>query len=289
MPDCPYCQEPTEENALFCRSCGASLRLPEYDRAFCPHCGARVSARQEFCHECHWSLVKPSGQGEEPEAAVPTPARTKPSLWKSPWFWGLLVVVGLVVALLPWLFVANTPPPPKPASPAPKIIVEQPSPIAPAPKIAPEPAPAPAAPAPATPGPATGVGAAPPIPETPLGTAVLKDRLSEPLNQLREAQLKKDISLYTQAFTPNFPDFDKRRQKTLAVWKAYDYASMDFQMRDIKLLKEDQAFALVTWDLKIQQKANQTSKTETQSYKVWFSKGAGKWRISNLELVQKTG
>lgn len=282
MSECPYCQEPTEENALFCRSCGASLRLPEYDRAFCPHCGARVSSRQEFCHECHWSLVKTSSPEPKTEAAAPAPLPPKPALWKSPWFWGLLVVAGLAVALLPWLFISNTPPPSKLASPAPKVIAEQPVPIAPAPKSLPAPTPAPA-------GTPRGTAAAPPVSETPLGTAVLKDQLSGLLNQLREAQLKKNISLYSQAFAPNFPDFDKRRQKTLAVWEAYDYASLDFQMADIKLLKEDQAFAQVTWTLKIQQKATQTGKTETQSYKVWFSKDAGKWRISNLEMVQKTG
>ncbi|MFZ5452737.1 MAG: zinc ribbon domain-containing protein [Thermodesulfobacteriota bacterium] len=284
MSECPYCQEPTEENALFCRSCGASLRLPEYDRAFCPHCGARVSSRQEFCHECHWSLVKPSGPEPKPEAPSPVPVPPKPSLWKSPWFLGLLVVAGLFAALIPWLFISNTPPPPKPAAPAPKVIVEQPVPIAPAPTPAPT-----TTPAPSPPGPSSGTAAAPPPAETPLGAAVLKDQLSEPLNQLREAQLKKDIFLYSQAFAPNFPDFDKRRQKTLAVWEAYDYASLVFQLADVKLMQEDQAFALVTWNLKIQQKATQTGKTETQSYKVWFSKDAGKWRISNLELVQKTG
>jgi hypothetical protein len=122
-----------------------------------------------------------------------------------------------------------------------------------------------------------------------LSAAVLKDQLAEPLNQLREAQLKKDISRYTQAFAPDFPDFDKRRQKTLAVWEAYDYSGLDFELAEIKLLDADHAQAAVTWKLHIQQKVTQTAKSETQSYKVWFAKDAGKWRISNLELVGKPG
>lgn len=274
MSECPYCQEPVEENALFCRSCGASLRLPEYDRAFCPHCGARVSARQEFCHECHWSLVKPAP--EEPASAPPALPQAKSSPWKNPWVWGLLAGAGLMIALLPWLFISGPPPPSVPASPSPKVITQKPVPVAPVPAPLPSVSPA-------------GESRVPPVSATPPGAVVLKDQLTELLNYLREAQLKKDISLYSQAFSPNFPDFDRRRQKTLNVWEAYDYSSLNFELGEVKPLDEDQAFAVVTWNLNIQQKTAQAGKSETQSYKVWFSKDGGKWRISNLEMVRKPG
>ncbi len=287
MSECPYCQEPVEGNAIFCRSCGASLRLPEYDRAFCPHCGARVSATQEFCHECHWSLVKPSPEEEAPGTEPLALISARPSTWRKPWVWGLLAGAGLIIALLPWLFLSSAPTPPAPAPPVPKVIVEKPkAPLSPAPAPVAPVALAPAAP---EPGPQAREGGAPPALETPLSAAVLKDQLAELLNQLREAQLKKDISQYAQAFAPNFPDFDKRRQKTLAVWEAYDYLGLDFELAEVKLLDADHAQATVTWKLDIQQKTNSTAKSETQSYKVWFSKDAGKWRISNLELVRKPG
>jgi len=268
MPECPYCQEPVEENALFCRSCGASLKLPEYDRAFCPHCGARVSARQEFCHECHWSLVKLPA--EEPASGAP-PAPAKASPWKKPWVWGLLAGAGLLIALLPWLFISGSPPPPAvPVPVGPKAAAPKTVPAAPVPVPAP----------PALPAPEKGV---PPLSATPSNTAALKDQLTELLNQLREAQLKKDISLYSQAFSPNFPDFDQRRLRTLAVWDAYDYSGLDFEVTEVNLLDADQAQATVTWKLEIRQKATQNGKSETQSYNVRFSKDGGKWRISNLE------
>ena len=267
MPECPYCRESVEGNDLFCRSCGASLKLPEYDRAFCPHCGARVSARQEFCHECHWSLVKPPA--EEP-ASGPPPAPAKASAWKNPWVWGLLGGAGLLIVLLPWLFLFQSTPPHAPVSPSPIVAAPRGVPAAPVP------VPAPAAP----PAPEKGV---PPLSATPANAAVLKDQLSELLNQLREAQLKKDISLYSQTFSPTFPDFDQRRQRTLAVWDAYDYSGLDFELMEVNLLDADQAQAAVTWKLEIRQKATQTNKSETQSYNVRFSKDGGKWRISNLE------
>jgi len=270
MSECPYCQAHVEESAIFCRACGASLRLPEYDRAFCPHCGARVSIRQEFCHECHWSLVKSTEEGPAPVEEPPAPILVKPSPWKNPWVWGLLVGAGLIIALLPWLFISGSPSSPVPATPAPKVAGEKP----------PLGAPAPGAP---VPGPSPGVGAALPAAETPLTNVVLKNQLSEVLNQLREAQLKKDITLYSQAYAPGFPDFDQKRQKTLAVWGAYDYSSLDFDLQEAKLLDADHALAQVTWNIKTEEKKNQNIKTEKQTYKVWFSKDSGQWRISKLE------
>jgi len=277
MTACPYCQEPVEGNALFCRSCGASLRIPEYDRAFCPHCGARVSSKQEFCHECHWSLMKPASPeaARSPGSPLSIPAKPKP--WKNPWVWGLLVGAGLIIALLPWLFISGTPPPGGPAPPVPKVVPEKPA----------LSAPVPAAPLPGPP--QAGKGGPPPVSETPLGAAVLKEQLAEVLRQLREAQLQKDIAQYGQAFSPDFPDFAKRRQKTLAVWEAYDYPGLDFELAEIKLLDADHALAQVTWNLTIREKKTQIGKSESQIYKVWFSKDAGRWRISNLEMVRKSG
>ena len=274
MSECPYCQEPAEDSALFCRSCGASLRLPEYTRAFCPHCGARVSARQEFCHECHWPLVKSAAAqpGSGGESAPLTLAKSSP--WKNPWVLGLLVLAGLLIAVIPWFFISWTTPSSAPVAPSPQVVVQKPLTVAPFQVY----------PAPVSP---TGDGVVYPDFETPLSAVVLKTQITKVLNQLREAQLNKNISLYSQVFAPNFPDFDQRRQKTLAVWDAYDFNSMDFELKEVKVLEHDQAFARVTWNLNVQQRSNQTSKLETQYYKVWFSKDGGKWRISNLELVRK--
>lgn len=277
MTACPYCQEPVEGNALFCRSCGASLRIPEYDRAFCPHCGARVSSRQEFCHECNWSLVKVAPPEKAPSPASPLLASAKPTPWKNPWVWGLLVCAGLAVAVLPWLFISGGPPPAPPTPLPAKVAPEKPVPSVPAP----------AASLPAVPQAVKGGG--PPVTESPLSAAVLRDQLAELLNQLKEAQLKKDISRYNQAFAPDFPDFDKRRQKTLAVWSAYDYSSLDFELTDIQPLDADHAQAQVTWNFNILQKKTQTAKSESQTYKVWFAKDGGRWRINNLEIVRKSG
>jgi hypothetical protein len=115
----------------------------------------------------------------------------------------------------------------------------------------------------------------------------LKKELEELLLQLREAQLKKDLSLYMQSFSPNLPDLEARRQKTLAVWQAYDYTGLEFKLEEVKPLAEDYAEALVAWTLKFQQKGAPGGKTETQTYKVHFSKEAGKWRVSNLERVRR--
>jgi ketosteroid isomerase-like protein len=187
------------------------------------------------------------------------------------------VGVGLLIAVLPWIFISGAPSPPGPGAPVPKVIQEKPVTIAPAP--APPPPAAPQA----------GKAAGPPVSETPLAPAVLKEQLAEVLRQLREAQLRKDIASYNQVFSSDFPDFAKRRQKTLAVWEAYDYPGLDFELAEVKLLDGDHALAQVTWNLTVREKKTQIAKSESQTYKVWFSKVGGQWRISNLEMVRKSG
>jgi hypothetical protein len=113
--------------------------------------------------------------------------------------------------------------------------------------------------------------------------------LAAVLRQLREAQLQKDIVRYSQVFSPDFPDFDKRRQKTLAVWEAFDYPGLDFELIEVKPQDAAHALAQVTWSLTVREKKTQIAKSESQTYKVWFSKDGGRWRISNLEMVRKSG
>lgn len=199
----------------------------------------------------------------------------KPSSWKNPWVLVLLVASGLIIGLLPWLFFSGSPTHPVPEFQA-KTAEERPAPGAPA-SVSP------------IPGPRAMEGKAPPAAETPLGPAVLQNQLAVLFNQLREAQLKQDISQYVQAFSPGFPDLDQRCQRTLAVWDIYDYSSLDFDLDEVKMLDGGRAFAKVIWNIKTQHKQTQNIKTETFAYHVWFSRDSGRWLISNLKKVSTPG
>jgi hypothetical protein len=116
---------------------------------------------------------------------------------------------------------------------------------------------------------------------------VLKKQLEELLQNMREAQLKKDLDRYMKFYSRNFPDLNKKRQMTLKNWDLYNYLELEFKLEDVKLLITGNALALVTWNIKYQNANSEESNNFTQTFKVWFSNEANKWRIDKLELVGK--
>ena len=68
---------------------------------------------------------------------------------------------------------------------------------------------------------------------SPLSPAIPeKEDLIKLLNQIREAQSKKNIRLFMDAYAPTFPNLAKKRNRTLNIWKMYDYIDSQFQIDD---------------------------------------------------------
>lgn len=112
-----------------------------------------------------------------------------------------------------------------------------------------------------------------------------KEKLVEVLNQIREGQIKKDINLFLNAYSPSFIDFRKKRQQTLKIWEKYDYLELEFNMSDIKQQDFSTIFGQVTWNIKARDRKTNKIKNLSKSYKVHFSKESGKWLVQNLELL----
>jgi len=266
MPQCPHCQTPYEEGQRYCKVCGSFLLHPEEGDTFCPQCGIRVSARQEFCHECDAPLkggAAPPTPGPAPEAEPPEapPGPPAPPVQKpQTWLIGGLVGAGvIIIVLLVLLFTKGTAPPPALSPPA-----ETPAPPA-------------AAPAPA----------APQAPQTQEeSTAQLKADLQKLLSTLREAQLQKNIDQFRSVYSPAFPDLDTKAQATLTAWKNYDYLNLVFTLDDLKPIDADNAVGTVTWYIDTKNLGTQEINTYTQTYQVGFVKESGHWRIRSLEEVE---
>jgi hypothetical protein len=116
---------------------------------------------------------------------------------------------------------------------------------------------------------------------------VLKKQLEELLQNMREAQLKKDLDGYMHNYSRNFPELAKKRQATVKNWDLYHYLDLEFKLEDVKLLITGNALALVTWDITYQDADSEESKKFRQTFKVRFSNETDKWRIDKLELVSK--
>jgi len=105
------------------------------------------------------------------------------------------------------------------------------------------------------------------------------------LNQIREAQLKKNIHLFMEAYSQDFPDLGQKREKTLTIWKRYTYLDSQFKLTDPQQETGSTILAKVTWDIKAQDQKTGTIRIITKSYYVTFSKQSGKWLVQNLKEI----
>ncbi len=103
--------------------------------------------------------------------------------------------------------------------------------------------------------------------------------LLELLNKLREAQLKKDIQLFLEAYDPNFPNLGQRRDLMLSIWQRYDYVDSQFQLSDLTIKNSTLILGRVTWVIKARDRQTNAMKIFSKSYQVYFSKDSGKWLI----------
>jgi hypothetical protein len=106
-----------------------------------------------------------------------------------------------------------------------------------------------------------------------------RQALIDLLNQMRQAQLKKDIHLLFEAYSPKFPDLAHRRELMRNIWKEYDYLDSQFHLSDIIIKNKALILAKVTWVIKARNLQSNETKIFSRTYQVYFSKDSGKWLI----------
>lgn len=105
------------------------------------------------------------------------------------------------------------------------------------------------------------------------------------LTKIREAQLKKDIHLFMEAYSPDFPEVGQKRDTTLTIWRKYTYLDSQFKLTDLQAETPTTIRGKVIWNIKAQDQKNGSIRILTKAYQVTFSKGSGKWLIRNLKAV----
>ena len=120
--------------------------------------------------------------------------------------------------------------------------------------------------------------ARPPIPGIPESGSLLKL-----LNQLRDAQYKKDIQLFLEAYSPSFPDLGQKREQTLKIWRRFDYLDLQFQIADVQKKNATTIAGVVTWNIKTRERKTNDIKTVSKAYHVSFSKESGVWLIQAID------
>jgi len=108
------------------------------------------------------------------------------------------------------------------------------------------------------------------------------------LEQIRNAQLKKDIGLFLEAYSPTFPDLDKKRESIKKTWEKYDYLDMHFNIENIQKPDAKTIIAKVVWDITLEDLQSKKKSTLVRDYTVYFSQVSGKWLIQELIQGEQT-
>lgn len=102
------------------------------------------------------------------------------------------------------------------------------------------------------------------------------------LEQIREAQLKKDIQLFLKAYSPGFANLEKKKANLLRSWKNYDYLDLHFTVADIQKPNPRTIIAKVFWNITLEDLHSKQKSNLSQDYTVHFSQVSGKWLIQAL-------
>lgn len=127
----------------------------------------------------------------------------------------------------------------------------------------------------------------PPAPpaEAPVPEAGLQEQLATLLNNLRQAQVDKDINRLMSCYAMAFPGRDRKAEDTQKAWQDFDFTAMFFSIEDLQADGPEHARARVVWDLQLRDRRTDEFLTATQIFRVEFVKEQGAWRIRSLEEV----
>ena len=108
------------------------------------------------------------------------------------------------------------------------------------------------------------------------------------IEQIRTAQLTKDINLFLNAYSPTFSNIDKKKASMLKIWHQYDYVDMKFHVDHIAKPNDHLIIAKVSWDITIEDVHLKKKSNLVRDYTILFSDTSGKWLIQELVQGDKT-
>jgi hypothetical protein len=107
------------------------------------------------------------------------------------------------------------------------------------------------------------------------------------LEQIRKAQLKKDINLFLNAYSPSFPNIDKKKESILRTWHQHDYLDMHFHVENIQKVNAHTIIARVVWEFTFVNVRSKKKSNLLKSYTIRFSDVSGTWLIQDVIRREK--
>lgn len=86
--------------------------------------------------------------------------------------------------------------------------------------------------------------------KTASGTAIQARDIYDLLEDIRKANLTKDLPLWESRYARQYLDAGKKRDETAENWKKFDYVSLQFKVEDIQMLPE-KITAVISWQIEL--------------------------------------
>jgi RNA polymerase subunit RPABC4/transcription elongation factor Spt4/ketosteroid isomerase-like protein len=107
-------------------------------------------------------------------------------------------------------------------------------------------------------------------------------KIKDLLENIRRANLQKDIDLFVSCYAIDFKDRDGKKKATLSFWKKFDYLELSYDLKRTSITG-DTARVKIEWVMKISSKAGgppQESKTFLDAV---LKKEEGNWKIQEVK------
>lgn len=123
--------------------------------------------------------------------------------------------------------------------------------------------------------------AAPPLPGPSDKTHEI-EKIKSLLEDIKQANLRKDIHLFMSCYSFDFKDRDGKRLATLESWKAFDYLDLSYHLKK-GTISEEAADIRVEWVIDISEKTGGPPQKSKAVLDVLLTREEGTWKIREIK------
>jgi rRNA maturation endonuclease Nob1/ketosteroid isomerase-like protein len=121
------------------------------------------------------------------------------------------------------------------------------------------------------------------IPSDPTVVEALEiGKIKDLLQQIRQANLQKDIDLFLSCYASDFKDRDGKKKATLSFWKKFDYLELSYDLKRTSITG-DTARVKIEWVIKISSKAGGNLQESKTFFDAVLKKEEGSWKIQEVK------
>ena len=107
-------------------------------------------------------------------------------------------------------------------------------------------------------------------------------KIKDLLENIRQANLRKDIDLFVSCYATDFKDRDGKKKATLSFWKKFDYLELSYDLKSASIAG-DTARIKIEWVMKISSKGSGNPQESKTFFDALLKKQEGSWKIQEVK------